>query len=272
MTRAEAVTLPWRISRPNLRPRAWLGRLAPTRQSLVVGFGILAFALCGYMVARGTSLFAIDRIEVQGGSPRVAGQVRQALASLVGRPLVGLDGSSVSRTVDALPTVVGSSYDRAFPHTLRITIVPERPAAVVRRGAEAWLVSIRGRVMERLQPTADPRLPRIWVSAHAPVDVGAGLAGSGARLAARAVGLAGTFASRITTATYSGGTLVFHLRSGLQLLLGDGSSIRLKVAVAEHALATVPSGSTFLDVSVPGRPVSGTGSPDVTAPQGSSGG
>ena len=71
---------------------------------------------------------------------------------------------------------------------------------------------------------------------------------------------------------YSGGTLVFHLRSGLQLLLGDGSSIRLKVAVAEHALAAVPSGATFLDVSVPGRPVSGVGSPDMIAPQGSSGG
>jgi cell division protein FtsQ len=238
----------------------------------VIGFGILAFALCGYMVARGTSLFAIDRIEVQGGSPRVAAQVRQALASFSGKPLVGLDGAAVLREVDALPTVVRASYDRAFPHTLRLTIVPERPAAVVRRGPEAWLVSIRGRVMERLSPLADPQLPRIWVSAHAPVALGGGLTATGARLAARAVGLAGEFRSRITTASYTGGALVFHLRSGLQLLLGDGSSIRLKVAVAEHALAAVPSGSTFLDVSVPGRPVSGAGSPDAALLQGSSGG
>jgi hypothetical protein len=33
--------------------------------------------------------------------------------------------------------------------------------------------------------------------------------------------------------------------------------------VAEQTLAAVPSGSTFLDVSVPGRPVSGTGSPAI---------
>ena len=125
--------LPWRIGWPSLRPRAWPGRLAPTRHSLVIGFGILAFAVCGYMVARESALFAIERIEVQGGSPRVAGQVRQALASLAGRPLVGLDGSSVLGKVDALPTVVRSSYDRAFPHTLRISVVPERPAAVLRR-------------------------------------------------------------------------------------------------------------------------------------------
>jgi cell division protein FtsQ len=238
----------------------------------VIGFGILAFAVCGYMVARESALFAIERIEVQGGSPRVAGQVRQALASLAGRPLVGLDGSSVLGKVDALPTVVRSSYDRAFPHTLRITIVPERPVAVVRRGSGAWLVSIRGRVMERLPSVAEPRLPRIWLSARTPVDVGSGLAASGARLAARAAGLAGRFGARITTVTYTGEALVFHLRSGLQLLLGDGGSIRLKVAVAEHALGTVPSGSTFLDVSAPGRAVSGVGSLGFATPQGSGGG
>jgi hypothetical protein len=89
--------------------------------------------------------------------------------------------------------------------------------------------------------------------------------------AARAIGLAGTFASRVASATFVDGSLVFHLRSGLELLLGDSAQIRLKVAVAERALAVVPAGSTFLDVSVPGRAVSGAGSAQVaTAPQSSS--
>jgi cell division protein FtsQ len=232
--------------------------------------GILACGLGGYLLARESSLFAIDRIEVQGGSPQVAGQVHEALASLVGRPLVGLDGSAVLRRVDALPTVVRASYDRAFPHTLRVTVVPERPAAVLRRGPDSWLVSIRGRVVEQLRPAADPRLPRIWISAGTPVRTGDELAGTGAAVAARAVGLAGSFAARVTTASYGDGMLVFHLRSGLQVLLGSGSDLRLKVAVAEQALAAVPSGSTFLDVSVPGRPVSGTGFPLFSTPQSSS--
>ena len=263
MARAEAATLPWRPRWPEARPRAWLERLAPTRRSLAIGAGLLAFALGGYMVARETSMLAISRIEVQGGSPRVAAQVQNALASLVGRPLVGLDGSAVLRKVDALPVVVRSSYDRAFPHTLRVTIVPERPAAVLRRGSESWLVSIRGRVMERLPDLAEPSLPRIWVAGQTPVAVGGQLAAGEAAVAARAVGLAGPFAARVSTASYAGGTLVFHLRSGLELLLGGSGDIRLKVAVAEQTLPAMPSGSTFLDVSVPGRPVSGTGSPAI---------
>jgi cell division protein FtsQ len=247
-----------------------LTRLVPTRRSLAIGFGILAFALCAYMVSRETSLFAISRIEVQGGSPGVDAQVRAALASLVGRPLVGLDGSSVLRKVDDVPTVVRARYDRDFPHTLRITVVPEHPAAVLRRGPESWLVSLRGRVMERLPSRAVPKLPRIWVSARTPVRVGGQLAAGGAAVAARAVGLAGPFASRLTTASYLDGALVFRLRSGLEILLGDGGDVRLKVAVAAQALAMVPSGSTFLDVSDPGRPVSGAGSPLLATLQGSS--
>jgi cell division protein FtsQ len=258
--------LPLRLSLPQVHPRAWLARLAPTRRSLAVGFGLLAVALCGYLLARETSLFAIDRIEVRGGSPQVARQVQSTLASLVGRPLVGLDGSAVLARVDALPTVVSASYDRAFPHTLRITVAPERPAAVLRRGPDSWLVSRRGRVMERLPATALPELPRIWISTRTQVRNGAELTAAGAAAAARAVGLAGAFASRVDSVAVTNGTLVFHLRSGLALLLGDGGDIKLKVAVAARVLAILPTGSTFLDVSSPGRPVSGIGSPPALLP------
>jgi hypothetical protein len=93
---------------------------------------------------------------------------------------------------------------------------------------------------------------------------------SQACVAVRAVGLAGAFAPRVATATYSGGTLVFHLRSGLEVVLGAAADVKLKVAVAERALAVLPSGSTFLDVSVPGRAVSGAGSSVADVLQGSS--
>jgi cell division protein FtsQ len=260
------------VRRPELHPRAWLARLAPTRRSIAVGLGILVFAFLAYMLARETPLFAIKKIEVQGGPRRVNRQVLHALAPVVGKPLVGLDGTAVLAKVDALPTVVSASYDRAFPHTLRVTIVPEQPAAVLRSGPASWLVSIGGRVMEHLSASADPSLPRVWVPGHTPVREGARLDVASARAAVRAVGVAGAFAARISTASYSGGVLVFHLRSGLELLLGAPGDVRLKVAVAERTLPVLPSGSTFLDLSIPGRPVSGTGSPALIAPQGSTGG
>ena len=266
IARVEAAALPLRLSLPQVHPRAWLARFTPTRRSLAVGFGLLAVALGGYLLARETALFAIDRIEVRGGSPQVARQVQSALASLVGRPLVGLDGSAVLARVDALPTVVSASYDRSFPHTLRITVVPERPAAVLRRGPDSWLLSRHGRVMERLPATAVLRLPRIWISTRTPVRTGAELTAAGAASAARAAGLAAAFAARVDSASVTNGTLVFHLRSGLALLLGDGRDIKLKVAVAARVLAILPTGSTFLDVSSPGRPVSGVGSPPSLRP------
>ncbi|MGH3054825.1 MAG: cell division protein FtsQ/DivIB, partial [Gaiellaceae bacterium] len=261
IARVETLAPTWRPSRPELHPRAWLGRIVPTRRSLALGLGVLAVALGGYLIARETPMFAIDQVEVHGGSPLVAGQVRQTLSSLVGTPLVGLDGSAVLRKVDALPTVVSASYDRAFPHTLRITVVPERPAAVLRSGPGSWLVSTRGRVIERLSSQSLPRVPRIWVSTRTPVRIGAELTAAGAAAAASAVGLAGRFTARVASASYANGTVVFRLRSGLELVLGGGGDIRLKVAVAARLLAKLPPGSTFLDVSIPGRPVSGTGSP-----------
>lgn len=270
IARVEALAPPWREALPHVRPRLWLARLAPTPRSLALGLGILAFALGGYFLARETSLFSIDRIEVRGGSAPVTRQVRQALASFAGRPLVGLDGSAVLDKIDALPTVVRASYDRDFPHTLRITVVPERPAAVLRRGPESWLVSGRGRVMERLPSSALPKLPRIWVSTHSPVRTGGEVVGAGAAAAAHAAGLAGAFAPRVASASDVGGSLVFHLRSGLQVLLGDSGDVKLKLAVARRVLTLLPAGTTFIDVSIPGRPVSGTGSPEILAPGSSS--
>jgi cell division protein FtsQ len=270
IARAEAISLPRRPSLQELHPRAWLAGFAPTRRSLVLGLAVLAVALGGYLIARESSLFSIDRIEVRGGSRQVARQVHSTLASLVGKPLVGLDGSAVLEKVDALPTVVSASYDRDFPHTLRITVVPERPGAVLRRGPDSWLVSTRGRVMESLAATALPNLPRLWISTHTAVRTGAQLTAAGAATAAHAAGLAGAFGSRVGSVTYTNGSLVFHLRSGPELLLGDGGEIKLKVAVASRLLAMLPPGSTYLDVSIPGRPVSGYGSPLSLQPQSSS--
>lgn len=240
-----------------------LRRFAPSRRSLVVGLGILAGALGAYAVARETSVFALDRIAVRGGSPTVDAQVQQALAPLVGTSLVALDRGAVIDRIDALPTVVSASYDRAFPHTLRVTIVAERPVAVLRSGAHAWLVSSRGRVMQPLAARADRTLPRIWLGAGETPRVGELLPQDRGAGVAEALAHARAFASRVATATLVGGQLVFHLRSGIEVILGAPSAVALKVAIAAQALPLLPAGSRFLDVSVPGRAVAGTRLPSL---------
>jgi len=232
----------------------------PSGRSLVVGLALIAFAVGAYAVARETSMFAVGRIEIAGGSPEVKQQVRQALAPLIGTSLLGLDAGSLERRVESLPTVVAVGYDRAFPHTLRLTVVPETPVAVLHRGADTWLLSGRGRVVARIPLGTLLGLPRIWVPHATPVAPGEFIDPATAGSAARALALAQAahFPARISTAAILHEELLLRLRSGLELRLGAPADVRLKLAVARRALRGLPAGAAYLDVSVPGRPVAGT--------------
>lgn len=241
-------------------PRTRVRVAVPSVRSLLVGIGLLAIAGGAYAVARQTSAFAVDRIEVRGASPRVAGLVRREVASLRGTSLLSLDGAALVRDLDALPTVVAAGYDRVFPHTLRIDVVPEQPVAVVRQGAKAWLVSARGRVIRAIPRQGARPLTRIWIPGTTPVTVGGFLPANHAAAIARALALAARFPAHIAFASLRREGLVFRLRNGLELRLGDPTDIRLKLAIARAAMRRTPTGTLYVDVSVPGRPVAGSNS------------
>ncbi len=240
-------------------------RFLPSGRSILAGLALVALAGGAYVAARQTSTFAVAHIEVAGGSPVVRAQVRRELASLRGTSLLAVDGGALERRIDALPTIVSARYDRAFPHTLRLTVVPEAPVAVLHRGAETWLLSGRGRAVKRIPPGTQPALPRIWVPRSTQVSAGAFVQPDGVGRVARALALAlgARFPARIATAQLvrsqlTQGELMLRLRSGLELRLGEPTDVRLKLAIARQALRAVPAGSAYLDVSVPGRPVAGT--------------
>jgi cell division protein FtsQ len=232
-------------------------RFLPSRRSLLVGFGLLAVALGAYAVARETAMFSVDKVVVDGAPPKIAKQARDAAAPLLGTSLLALDGAALERRLEALPTIVSIRYDRAFPHTLRLAVVPEEPVAVLRRGKEGWLVSARGRVIVRVVPRREPSYPRIWVSRATEVEPGEFLAAAAGGLTARTLALAARFPAHISAASLRRDQLVFRLRSGLELRLGEPTDVRLKLAIARRALRAVPAGTAYLDVSVPGRPVAG---------------
>lgn len=241
-----------------------LRRIAPSPRSLAVGVGLLAIAIGGYAALRASSAFAVTHIEVQGAAPGIRAQVRQAAESTRGTSLLALDAAALERHVEALPSIVSMRYDRAFPHTLRITVVAERPVAVLHRGREAWLVSARGRVITHLRRGAEAGLPRVWVPTTAPVSVGAILPPAHGLVAAAALALAARLPARVETASFVHGELTFHLRSGLELRLGQPTDLRLKLAIARRALVVAPVGTTYLDVSLPQRPVAGSANPQVS--------
>ncbi len=238
-----------------------LGRLLPSSRSLLVGFGLIAAALAAYGGARGTSLFAVRHIEVNGAPPRVAARIDAALSTrLEGQSLLSVDIADVNRAIRGLPDVQALGFDRAYPQTLRVTVVAERPVAVLRRGTDAWLVSERGRVLSELPGRRPKALPRIWVAQLAAPKDAAVLGVEEALRPALALGavLAADrdFIFRIREARMRGNEIELLLRSGTELRLGPPHDLTLKVAVARAVLAATPgAGAGYVDVSVPERPV-----------------
>jgi cell division protein FtsQ len=237
--------------------RLELGPLVPSARSLVIAFAILGGVLLALVVARETSLFGVRTIEVTGANATVERQVRRALDDRTGQSLFGLDLDTARSDVMALSTVAGVRFDRAYPHTLRVTIVPERPVAVVRQGASAFVVSERGRVIADVDRTAQASLARIWVTKDVRLDPGALVDGELLTAVGAVAPLAGRqFPSRVMSVTTTDG-LTLRLRSGLELRLGDTNHVPLKLAVAARVFPLLPQGSGYLDVSVPDRPVAG---------------
>jgi POTRA domain-containing FtsQ-type protein len=254
-SRPVSVVVP--IGRPRAGARLDAERLVPSARSLALAFALLAAGVGAWFVARDTPLFALRTIEVKGSSAPVAHQVDGVLRREVGASLLQLDTDRLERAVEKLPTVVAARLDRAFPHALRVRVVPERPVLVVRRGAESWLVSARGRVMGTIPRGSKAALPRLWVRRSVELEPGA-LPRGDLPVAVLAVApLRATGLSGVATVRTDEDGLTLALRRGLLLRLGEPASIRLKLAVAGRVLPLLDPETLYLDVSVPDRPVAG---------------
>jgi hypothetical protein len=91
------------------------------------------------------------------------------------------------------------------------------------------------------------------------VVVGATLRGLPRRAVAAVAPLASKplpFAVNSVAATQA--EVVLKLRSGLELRLGDGVDLLLKLEVARRVLPSLVGATGYLDVSVPARPVAGS--------------
>lgn len=238
--------------------RLELARIVPSGRSLLVGFLLLVTAVGLYAAARTTSAFAVEQIAVEGAPPDVAAQVRTALAPAVGESLLEIDLGALTNRAESVPMVATASFDRGFPHTLRIAVVPELPVAVLRQGASSWLVAQGGRVVAELPRGARPALPRIWLKRDVEVRLGERLGG----LPLRAVSAVAPLRSQplpvaVASVVAAPDELTLVLRTGLELRLGDGSDLPVKLEVARHVLPRLAGESGYLDLSVPERPVAG---------------
>jgi cell division protein FtsQ len=217
---------------------------------------LLAAAVGAYIAARQTAVFALQRIEVDGAPPAVAQRVRSTLDTYVGKSLVRFDSAAAARRLSTVSEVADTRFDRDFPHTLKVHIWLERPVAVLRQGADAWLVSASARVLRELSRPY-PHLPRIWVPRSVDIAVNSTLGGLGAKGVAALAPLRplkiGADVRQVRTAD---GELTLRLGSGTELRLGDSGDLRLKLSIAKQLLP-LTVGAAYVDISVPERPVAG---------------
>ena len=254
-TTARVVALPVRGSLPEL------GQLIPSFRSLGIGVLLAVLAALAYVGARETSVFAVQTVDVRGGTPVLRAEVRAALADVVGTSLLKVGGTTVGSRVAPISGVRSFTFDRSFPHTLRVVVKRELPVLVVRQvpGKEAFLVAASGRVIKVLPHPRLSHLPRLWVKKDVPVTVGAplppSLAGAaGALSALRGAGLPGG----VSTVSVAKDALTLRLSHGLEVRLGDTGDLRLKLAIARRILrltGAAAGGQGYLDVSLPQRPV-----------------
>ena len=243
---------------PARRRAPELVRLAPSGRSILLGLALLVGAAVLYVGARQTSVFAVRTIDVRGGTPVLRAQVRAALGETLGRSLLRVDGGTVTNAVAPIPGVRSFTFDRSFPHTLRLVIRPERPVLVLRRGPDAYLVAASGRVLRTLRQPRLSGLPRLWANRDAKLAVGAVLP---PELAAGAAALAATSGVGLPTGVHEVRThkeLTLVLGSGFQVRLGEVGDLRLKLAIARRILRATGAATTaggYVDVSVPERPV-----------------
>jgi cell division protein FtsQ len=231
-------------------------RWLPSGRSLAVGFMLIALAGGAYLVARETSLFGVQRIDVEGASPALAARIRAALEPLEGTSLVSFGRGAADRRLAGFPEIASVAYDRDFPHTLHVRVTVEQPVAVLRRATDAWLVSASGRVLGILAPGSYPPLPRIWLAAETEVTVGASVETGNAVTVATALRAAHFPAHVLAVRDDGDGQVVLQLSGGREVRLGDTSNLNVKLAVAAAVLPHATD-ALYVDVSVPTRAAAG---------------
>jgi cell division protein FtsQ len=244
-----------RPARTPPRPRPAIPGPVLRRRLIAAAIGIVVL-WAGYMLwFRNLALFSIDEVTVTGATTN-APAIKQAIVQVAGEmTTLHLNDDELRDTVAHFPTVASVGATTSFPHTLHVTVTERAPVAFVKVGTRRTAVSADGYLL--LGASFDPRhLPRIeTAAAH-----GARLDGDAAAQAAILGGTPAALRDHVTGSTWDDeqGGVVVSLDGGPDLRFGDGSRARDKWTSAAAVLSSPEHGSpSYLDVSVPDRPVSG---------------
>jgi cell division protein FtsQ len=229
---------------PRLRPH--------TAAALAALLALVALYMLWF---RDSGLVRVERVTVTGLTTSDAGRLRQALtASAQTMTTLHVDEDRLERAVAGSPAVDRLELSPDFPHTLRIHVVENRPAALVVSGRSRMPVAGDGTLLRGL--SAQGSLARIELKGPLPDERLTGPALNAARIAGAAPA---PLRRRLRDVRkVRGRGLVARLRGGPEVIFGDASRVHAKWIAATRVLADRSSrGASYVDVRLPERPAAG---------------
>ena len=236
----------------------------PSRRVATAAAGVALTPLAafgGYTAMVRSSAFSVQHVEIAGAPGPLEQTVRQTTLSVVdGRSMLAVSSSGLQQALQALPHVQRASVDRAFPSTLKITVVPEQPAAVAVSGREWAVVADDGRVLDTTDRKHAPKLPHVVAPGHLPPPGAVLLNAKALDGLAVVVALPDNFGGRVVSVrTDDRGSLVARLQMGVDIRLGPSDDAATKLQVASLVLSRYPKAARaalrYVDVSAPAHPV-----------------
>jgi cell division protein FtsQ len=220
----------------------------------------------GYWGLEHSSVFAASRVVVTGATSGVDAQVRSVVAAdVAGKSLLEVNASSLAARLDAMPYVRSASVDRAFPHTVAVTVVMERPVAFVRAGRTGYVISSDGRVLRTAVAKAPKHLARLTLPAGPSVRAGETVATAPMQAALMVLTAAPQSfprdIARIKGVASGPAGVVATFGHRMHIRLGDTTHLALKLRVAALVLSkmgdSIRRSVAYVDVSSPARPTIG---------------
>ncbi len=246
--------------------RGWRVRAVrrPSPRIVLALAAVAGLVIGGWLWLRDSALVSVRRVTVTGVSGPEARQIRSALVSSA-HTMTTLDVQigQLRTAVAPYPVVKNLQVSTQFPHGMRIRVIEQIPVGAVSVDGRTTAVAADGTLLHDV--VASPQLPAI------PLRVppgGSRLTDPAARGAVAVLAAAPyEILSHLTQVTSVGSHgLVAQLRNGPNIYFGDAGALASKWAAAIAVLAHPDSaGASYIDVTDPGRPAAGSGTPPPAA-------
>lgn len=247
--------------------------LAYLVRGLIVVIVLALVVLIGYLVLRNSSLLAITQVEIVPSEHVTEADINNLITVPEGSTLLNLDEKPIEEALRKNPWVASATFEKEFPHTLRIGVVERQPDALVvmASGSLAWYLGKGDVWVEPVRLTASEdesvsdaalRIAQergclLITDVPATVDPAAGSVATDETI--KAVDtfrntLSYDFLSQVASfSAPSPENISVVLKSGVTISLGSATSIPDKEAVASQVLADYPGEVTYINVRIPTR-------------------